>query len=120
MQYRFNWRYLYATLLGGALVSTGDPGTAEAVQCSGGRSRYVMGAACATIKNFRRFTDLTVLGIPKKARLIMFAGPNGCGKSCFFTALHTWYNWTTAKLVRRLFIGGRAQTRAEVHLKVAL
>ena len=51
----------------------------------------------AIIKDFRRFKYLTVQGVPQKARLIMLAGPNGCGKSCFFDALNTWYNWKTNK-----------------------
>ena len=42
------------------------------------------------INNFKRFTDLTVEGIPETARLMMLACPNGCGKSSFFDALHTW------------------------------
>ena len=51
----------------------------------------------ATIKDFRRFKHLTVQGIPEKARLIVLAGQNGCGKSCFFDALNTWYNWKAEK-----------------------
>ena len=51
----------------------------------------------ATIKDFKRFTDLTVQGIPETARLIMLGGPNGSGKSSFFDALHTWHRWTSQK-----------------------
>ena len=40
------------------------------------------------IKDSRRFTDLAVQGVPETARLILLAGPNGCGKSSFLDALH--------------------------------
>ena len=49
------------------------------------------------IKDFRRFTDLAIQGVPETARLIMLAGPNGCGKSSFIDALHTWHKWTSQK-----------------------
>ena len=45
----------------------------------------------AVIKDFKRFTHLTVQGIPETARLIMLAGPNGSGKSSFFDALSSWH-----------------------------
>ena len=51
----------------------------------------------ATIKDFKRFTNLTVQGVPETARLIMLAGPNGCGKSSFLDALNTWHKWTSRK-----------------------
>ena len=49
----------------------------------------------ATIKDFKRFTHLTVQGIPETARLIMLAGPNGSGKSSFFDALSSWHKMST-------------------------
>ena len=44
----------------------------------------------ASIRDFKRFKRLDVQGIPETARLIILAGPNGCGKSSCFDALIAW------------------------------
>ena len=33
------------------------------------------------LKDFKRFTDLTIEGLPETAKLVVMIGPNGCGKS---------------------------------------
>src|SRR5882724_10687893 len=38
------------------------------------------------LKNFKRFTDLTLQGIPENAKLVLLIGSNGSGKSCVFDA----------------------------------
>ena len=43
------------------------------------------------LKNFKRFTDLAIDGIPETAKLVVLVGANGCGKSSLFDALLTWY-----------------------------
>jgi predicted ATPase len=43
------------------------------------------------LKNFKRFTDLLIRGIPDTARLVVLVGPSGCGKSSLFDALLQWY-----------------------------
>ena len=42
------------------------------------------------LRNFRRFTDLTIEGLSEKAKLVVMIGPNGSGKSSVFDALHAY------------------------------
>ena len=45
------------------------------------------------IKKFKRFTDLTITGIPESARLVILVGPNGSGKTSLFEAFNHWYKY---------------------------
>ncbi|AYN86499.1 AAA family ATPase [Commensalibacter melissae] len=42
------------------------------------------------IRNFKRFTDLKIEGIPETAKMVVLVGPNGCGKSSVFEAFNYW------------------------------
>jgi AAA15 family ATPase/GTPase len=43
------------------------------------------------IQHFKRFTDLTIEGIPATTKLVVLVGPNGCGKTSLFEAFNYWY-----------------------------
>ena len=43
------------------------------------------------MKNFKRFTNITIDEIPESARLIVLLGPNGSGKSSIFDGLKLWH-----------------------------
>ena len=42
------------------------------------------------LKDFKRFTDLSIERLPETAKLVVMIGPNGCGKSSVFDALNAY------------------------------
>src|SRR5258708_4302570 len=51
----------------------------------------MVGLADAHFVNYKRFTDLTITGLPASARLVVLAGPNGSGKSSVFDGFGLWH-----------------------------
>src|SRR4051812_44046816 len=47
------------------------------------------------LRDFKRFTDLTIEDVPESAKLVLLVGPNGSGKSSLIEALHVFHrnNW---------------------------
>lgn len=45
------------------------------------------------IQHYKRFTDLTITGLPSTAKLVVLVGPNGSGKTSLFEAFNHWYRW---------------------------
>ena len=43
------------------------------------------------LKDFKRFTDVTIEGLPETAKLVVMIGPNGCGKSSVFDAMNFYF-----------------------------
>ena len=46
------------------------------------------------LNNFKRFTHLSVEGIPGTAKLVVLVGPNGSGKTSFMESMNHYYKYT--------------------------
>src|SRR5882672_4436686 len=49
----------------------------------------------ATVRGYKRFSELAIRDLPPTARLVVMAGPNGCGKSSLFDAFRLWHGINT-------------------------
>ncbi|WP_196424479.1 AAA family ATPase [Commensalibacter melissae] len=54
------------------------------------------------IRNFKRFTDLKIEGIPETAKMVVLVGPNGCGKSSVFEAFNYWQSSNFSQKIHQM------------------
>ena len=66
------------------------------------------------LKNFKRFTDLTLQGIPENAKLVLLIGANGSGKSSVFDA----FEYIASQKKEGRFTGQLGQYKYEKNKKV--
>ena len=45
------------------------------------------------VRDFKRFSDLTIKDIPSTTKLVLLTGPNGSGKTSIFESFNYWMNW---------------------------
>lgn len=55
------------------------------------------------LKNFKRFTDLTISDIPEKTKLVLLIGANGSGKSSLFDAFRYAINTSSSRMLDQSF-----------------
>lgn len=51
------------------------------------------------IKSFKRFSYITIQNIPSTTKLVVLAGPNGCGKSSLFDAFLAYHKSTLSRFI---------------------
>ena len=64
----------------------------------------------ARIREFKRFHDLSVTGIPETVKLVILTGPNGSGKTSLFEAFNYWMS----------FLRGQNSFEAEYHSRLSV
>ena len=72
------------------------------------------------LTEFKRFTDLTIEGIPDTAKLVILVGPSGSGKSSLFDAINAWgkdYNSSSYDLEYYMKGGQSTNSRSGRHFQ---
>ena len=67
------------------------------------------------LKNFKRFSDLTITENPETSKLVLLIGSNGSGKSCLFDAFD-WFDRAN-KGTRQDWINYYPKTKPEKGIK---
>lgn len=67
------------------------------------------------IQHYKRFTDLTITGLPGTAKLVVLVGPNGCGKTSLFEAFNHWYKWRGFSNIGDMLYSVKKENGVEIH-----